>query len=550
MKFIFTLLMSVVAFSFVTIAQEYQPLRVTGFNHDVIAEGNGKDALATTTTALDPIEPPDFVLFSKSFAESVGMPPSYGLPDDGRITTPLAVYQLAPYNTKNALYLTTEQSGTLTFIKPEKKSLISIMGFATEGIVVLADIWVYYSDGTSLHLRERIFPEWFDPNPWNFEVINGFGRVKREEEITADPAYNNGDPSHLRLFFVPVYVDDQKAISRITIRNDLLKEPLDNRLVIFAVSGAMIPREKQMTKRPVTGTLENFSIHGKVINAKTKELIPNAFISFSCMRKGMATASNEQGLYQRILLVNYDYDVKVTHEGYYPLITNLSITQTNGDIIERDFELIPIEKVVPVTSVNIHGQVTDAKTNQSVPATLSITNVVSRELQQVTTNAQPYNIVLPAQMKFFIKAHAQGYVDKVDSVDTKLENVNVELNFTLQPIEVGMVVNLKKVLFRQGTAELLNDSYGELDEVFHFLSDNPPVRIELAGHTDNQGSAKANLKLSQSRVDAVKKYLTAKGIQPNRISGKGFGGTNPIASNATEETRKLNRRVEFIITEK
>jgi outer membrane protein OmpA-like peptidoglycan-associated protein len=168
----------------------------------------------------------------------------------------------------------------------------------------------------------------------------------------------------------------------------------------------------------------------------------------------------------------------------------------------------------------------------------------------MTTGEQPYNIELPLQAKFIIKASAKGYVDKVDSVDTKPDKVNVELNFNLQPIEVGMVVNLKKVLFRQGTAELLNDSYTELDEVFHFLSDNPPVRIELAGHTDNQGSAKANLKLSQSRVDAVKKYLTGKGVQPNRITGKGYGGTKPIASNATEETRKLNRRVEFMITGK
>lgn len=545
MKIIFTVLISVIAFSLTT-AQEYQPLQITGFNHDVIAEGNGKNALSTTTTALDAINPSNFVLCSKSFAESVGMPSGYGLPDNGTITTPSATYQLAPYNTKNALYLTTGRSGTLTFLKPEKKSLISIMGFATEG-GVLADISVYYTDGTSLHLRERIYPDWFTPTE-EFEVVTGFGRVKREEHITDNPMYYEGYPSNPRLFFVPVYVDDQKSISRITVLNDLLREPLDNRLVILAVSGAMIPREKQITKHPVTGTLENFSIHGKVVNAKTKALIPNAFINFYCMRKGMTAFSNGQGLYERVLLTNYDYEVNVSHEGYYPLKTNLNITETNGDVIERDFELIPIEKEVLITSVNIHGQVTDAKTNQPIPATLSVTDGVSGQTKQLTTNEQPYTITLPLQTKFVIKAHAKGYVDKVDSVDTKSDKDNIELNFKLQPIEVGMVVNLKKVLFRQGTAELLNDSYAELDEVFQFLRENPPVRIELAGHTDNQGSAKANQKLSQSRVDAVKKYLTSKGIQPNRISGKGYGGTKPIASNATEETRKLNRRVEFTIT--
>jgi outer membrane protein OmpA-like peptidoglycan-associated protein len=86
-----------------------------------------------------------------------------------------------------------------------------------------------------------------------------------------------------------------------------------------------------------------------------------------------------------------------------------------------------------------------------------------------------------------------------------------------------------------------------LDLVVALLKSNPKVKIELSGHTDNRGIPGQNLKLSQARVEKVKDYLVSKGISKNRITGKGYGGAKPIASNDTEETRLLNRRVEFTI---
>ncbi|HEU5147212.1 MAG TPA: OmpA family protein, partial [Chryseosolibacter sp.] len=73
------------------------------------------------------------------------------------------------------------------------------------------------------------------------------------------------------------------------------------------------------------------------------------------------------------------------------------------------------------------------------------------------------------------------------------------------------------------------------------------VKIELHGHTDGRGVHADNVKLSQHRVNKVKAYLVSKGIDGRRISGKGFGGSKPIASNETEESRRMNRRVEFVI---
>jgi outer membrane protein OmpA-like peptidoglycan-associated protein len=111
-------------------------------------------------------------------------------------------------------------------------------------------------------------------------------------------------------------------------------------------------------------------------------------------------------------------------------------------------------------------------------------------------------------------------------------------------------VKLNNVLFEVGTTKLLKESFVELDEVVDFLKRNPKVKIELQGHTDNQGSAMNDSELSQQRVDKIRGYLVSQRIKSNRVSGKGFGNTRPIALNSTEEGRRLNRRVEFVIVRK
>jgi outer membrane protein OmpA-like peptidoglycan-associated protein len=82
------------------------------------------------------------------------------------------------------------------------------------------------------------------------------------------------------------------------------------------------------------------------------------------------------------------------------------------------------------------------------------------------------------------------------------------------------------------------------------MQDNPSIKIELAGHTDNVGKEEALMKLSQERVLAVETYLEKNGIRKDRVTGKGYGGTQPIAPNTSEANRQRNRRVEFRITKK
>ena len=101
------------------------------------------------------------------------------------------------------------------------------------------------------------------------------------------------------------------------------------------------------------------------------------------------------------------------------------------------------------------------------------------------------------------------------------------------------------IYFETGKDVIKAESFENLDKLVTILTNNANLKATIEGHTDDQGEAKANMKLSQSRADAVKRYLENKGIAGNRLSAKGFGETQPIADNSTEEGRALNRRVDF-----
>jgi outer membrane protein OmpA-like peptidoglycan-associated protein len=106
-------------------------------------------------------------------------------------------------------------------------------------------------------------------------------------------------------------------------------------------------------------------------------------------------------------------------------------------------------------------------------------------------------------------------------------------------------VVLRGVNFLTGSSALKTESYSVLDVVAQSLIDNPEIRIEIAGYTDNTGSAAINTSLSQARALAVRAYLARKGVSPARMVARGFGPTNPIATNTTVAGRAQNRRVEL-----
>ncbi len=90
------------------------------------------------------------------------------------------------------------------------------------------------------------------------------------------------------------------------------------------------------------------------------------------------------------------------------------------------------------------------------------------------------------------------------------------------------------------------ESMGTLNMIVQIMKDNPDIKFDVEGHTDNSGNPAHNLTLSQNRAEAVRTQLIAMGISSSRLTAKGFGETKPIADNATQEGKANNRRVEFV----
>lgn len=228
----------------------------------------------------------------------------------------------------------------------------------------------------------------------------------------------------------------------------------------------------------------------------------------------------------------------------------------NLDTANSENEVIPglPEAVVEKADewVSLHGKVVNAN-NLKYPvwALLSYTQIDSLDnVKETYSNDSSgyYQIDLEEGYTYLLTVSAEGYMSTTERISVTQTNApSLQKHYLLTPLEIGAIVKLKNVLFERGTANLLEGSYTELNNVVEMMHDNPQIIIELGGHTDNKGSGKLNLELSQHRVNMVISYLEKQGIEAGRMTGKGYGGTRPIASNANEDSRKLNRRVEFTI---
>ena len=107
----------------------------------------------------------------------------------------------------------------------------------------------------------------------------------------------------------------------------------------------------------------------------------------------------------------------------------------------------------------------------------------------------------------------------------------------------------KSIEFDSSSSRLRNDSSKLLDAMVAILKLDTNAKIEIAGHTDGNGKEDKNVRLSQRRAEAVKKYLVSKGIQEARLSAKGYGSSRPVADDTTFDGQRRNRRIEFLVQE-
>ena len=115
-------------------------------------------------------------------------------------------------------------------------------------------------------------------------------------------------------------------------------------------------------------------------------------------------------------------------------------------------------------------------------------------------------------------------------------------------MNVGAEMNLYNVYYETDSFRILPASEPELQKLVSFLKNNPQLEVEVQGHTDNTGNTEKNQVLSEKRAKSVVDFLVENGIDKNRLQAKGFGEQKPVATNETEEGRKLNRRTTVKIT--
>ncbi len=295
---------------------------------------------------------------------------------------------------------------------------------------------------------------------------------------------------------------------------------------------------RQNTKsKPKPGQQQQtFPFIAKVMDSETKESL-EAGVSLrytSGNRQIFSQKTDNDGIISYEGLRRGRYTVLADSPGYTDYRKVISHTKP-------DTLLIALQRIS-----EIYIRVTDALNHEALKATVTVSaqtddkQLFSKDTDE--TAGVVYNDLKPG--KYNISVTFEGYIYHQQSFDHIRTDT---LNIALQPVIKDTRVILHNLFFEFNSAVIKPESQPVIEDLYRFLLDNPEVRIQIAGHTDNIGSDEYNKRLSENRAKAVHDALVKKGIEPERLSWVGKGAADPLESNNTEEGRAVNRRVEFII---
>ena len=222
-------------------------------------------------------------------------------------------------------------------------------------------------------------------------------------------------------------------------------------------------------------------------------------------------------------------------------------SDSRGGLDLYSFELR--EDIRPLRTLWVKGKVFDTKTGKGLPSAVDLTDLSNHQLlsRVQTDETGNYLITLPVGKDYAFNVSRKGYLLFSDNfpLSANAPDSTYHIDIPMQPLEPEAVVVLKNIFFDVNQFVLKPESFVELDNILELLKENPALKIRIDGHTDNTGKPEDNLKLSNSRANAVIQYLKAKGVDPKRLAARGYGSTQPVADNATEAGRARNRRTEM-----
>lgn len=216
-------------------------------------------------------------------------------------------------------------------------------------------------------------------------------------------------------------------------------------------------------------------------------------------------------------------------------------------------ELFYLKKIQPVK--RIQGKVVACDDQTPLGGvTVQIIDTINNKVvySQTTGGDGNYSFTLDAFQPLKAVAAASGFTtaslqfgDAVDEDEESLQNPAICLVRDIPPVETAIV--LENVYYDFDKATLKPASHAALDKLAEMLESHPEIVVELSAHTDNIGTDAYNKRLSEARAQSCVNYLISKGIDAGRLQAKGYGATQPIASNDHAEGRQQNRRTEFKI---
>ncbi len=244
--------------------------------------------------------------------------------------------------------------------------------------------------------------------------------------------------------------------------------------------------------------------------------------------------------------------INTSHDEFFysvQLGTQHAFVSSNRDSTLGGLDIFSVEPnpFAPGGVTQVEGYVTDALTKRPLGASISITDLsTSEEVARFRSDDSSghYLVVLQPGKTYSITAEAPGYLfysDDYTVVETKDKRLRHDI--ALSPVASGKTRLL--IFFDFNSATLKHESIPELNRAVALMKAQPNMHVTVAGYTDSIGTAAYNQRLSEARAHSVVEYLVAHGIAPNRLTAVGYGESDPVADNGTEEGRARNRRVEF-----
>jgi outer membrane protein OmpA-like peptidoglycan-associated protein len=210
-----------------------------------------------------------------------------------------------------------------------------------------------------------------------------------------------------------------------------------------------------------------------------------------------------------------------------------------------------VERKRSVQTVIVEGRVLDEK---GKPLEASIRYKASSGEMLGTARSNPntgaFLLTLPASQQYVVEADRVGYTPDRNELTLDAISNTASVVLTLNSLKVGTAARLNNIFFETDRSVLYSSSFAELDRLYQWMQEDPKLVISVEGHTDDVGSSEHNTQLSLARAKSVKEYLVTKGIAGDRIKTEGFGAARPQVANTDDQSRAMNRRVEFKILAK